>query len=147
MYDSNETHTHSVISKLDIPEWEDTDLVVQMYIDDVIKESAEASGEAEEMSKNKQKAATRLVRMWLIKDGYLQPSEFEAGVLVKQEKKSSSTTTKSSTTKPSSKSSTTTTSESKKQPNSNDDRDKNDDNDGDDETDDLFGCAASLFES
>ena len=146
MYDSNETHTHSVISKLDIPEREDTDLVVQMYIDDVIKESAEASGEAEEMSKNKQKAATRLVRMWLIKDGYLQPSEFEAGILVKQEKKSS-TTTKSSTTKPSSKSSTTTTSESKKQPNSNDDRDKNDDNDGDDETDDLFGCAASLFES
>ena len=59
----------SVISKLDIPERQNADLVTQMYIDDVIAESGE------ELSNNKRKATVRTVRMWLVKDGYLEPDE------------------------------------------------------------------------
>ena len=105
-----------------------------MYIDDVIKESGEA-----EMSKNKMKSATKLVRMWLIKDGYLQPNEFEAGILAKQ--KSSQRTHETSSSAASSGN------VNRKDGGDNTENNVDNSNRGDDnEDDDEFGCAA-LFDS
>ncbi|GFN82178.1 hypothetical protein PoB_000868400 [Plakobranchus ocellatus] len=56
----------SVISKLDIPERKDAELVITMFVEDIKKESGE------EISINKSKGCARAVRNWLTKDGYCE---------------------------------------------------------------------------
>lgn len=59
----------SVISKLDIPEREDTEMVTRMFIEDIVKESGEP------LSTNKCKGCVKAVRGWLAKDGYLEDAQ------------------------------------------------------------------------
>ncbi|GFR90630.1 hypothetical protein ElyMa_004309000 [Elysia marginata] len=59
----------SVISKLDIPEREDTEMVTSMFIQDVEKESGAP------LSNNKRKGCVKAVRGWLAKDGYIHDAD------------------------------------------------------------------------
>ncbi|XP_005095329.1 uncharacterized protein LOC101855937 [Aplysia californica] len=70
---------NSVLSKLDIPERQQTDMVIEMFIADILKESG-----AKESSNNETKSWTKSVRMWLMQDGYLEPTnEFEVAMVEK----------------------------------------------------------------
>ncbi|RUS85207.1 hypothetical protein EGW08_007033 [Elysia chlorotica] len=64
----------SVISKLDVPEREDTEMVISMFINDIEKESGEP------LSINKRKGSVKAVRGWLAKDGYIKDVQtYQAG--------------------------------------------------------------------
>ncbi|XP_005095328.1 uncharacterized protein LOC101855715 [Aplysia californica] len=70
---------NSVLSKLDIPERQQTDMVIEMFIADILKESG-----AKESSNNETKSWTKSVRMWLMQDGYLEPTnKFEVAMVEK----------------------------------------------------------------
>ncbi|CAL1537971.1 unnamed protein product [Lymnaea stagnalis] len=56
----------SVISKLDTHERQDTGLVTEMFIDDVLQDSGE-----QEMSNKQRKSTVKKVRAWLAADGYV----------------------------------------------------------------------------
>ncbi|BFZ14502.1 hypothetical protein BsWGS_17541 [Bradybaena similaris] len=80
---------HSVLSKLDLPEREDADMVAAMFIADIIKEA----GELEE-TERKKNAWTRCVRTWLVSDGYIKEFGNKKGKAAKTSHKNKNKQTK-----------------------------------------------------